>query len=695
MVQPKPRGATEPEIDLDEAERFLRLLDAEAERWTFLTFDDDHERQDKRLVRVFHGTLVEHADELARLNERGAGVFVVMNETDFEGCATKNIQRVRALSLDLDGEPLEPVLANELRPHIVVESSPGRYHCYWSVGDGMPGEFADVVRSIAKKFDGDPAVAMLTHTARVPGFLHMKAEPFQVRIKSYHVHASYSWDRVCEAFPPQKKAHRAPGSVITLPAGAPLAAAEAFLKHCHSQGDVPLLRHFRGAFYIWTGTHYRELSVESVEKQLYVFLKPVLVQKKDRVEPFNPTRNKIGEIVHALQRGTLIDARLETPTWLGIQNDDRSAEHLVSCRNGILNIKTRELIPHDPYFLTMNCLPLDFDPDAPEPKRWLQFLMELWPEKKVEGENGKMVDVNAVAEQCLQEIFGYLITSDTKQQKIFLLVGPKRGGKGTIVYVLVHLLGNENVVFQQLKSLSGEFGRWPLIDKKLAVVPDARLGPKVDTHAVAEQLLSISGGDAQTINRKLQSFWTGNLDVRFLITTNELPSIADSSGTLASRFILLPMTESFFGKEQLDLKQRLRDELAGILNWALEGLDRLRKRGYFKMPAASKEAIEQLEELGSPVAAFVRDWCNSGEQTSIKAKELYGAYCVWSKEAGHAKPLTNVYFGRALLGLLPKVTSTKATSAKRKYLGIDLSEEGRDLYHEARDEASDLKRQRR
>jgi putative DNA primase/helicase len=149
-----------------------------------------------------------------------------------------------------------------------------------------------------------------------------------------------------------------------------------------------------------------------------------------------------------------------------------------------LDIVTRELLPHDPHFFTMNCLPLEYDPAAPKPSRWLKFLEEVFPRDEE-------------AEDCLQEMFGYLLTAHTRQHKLFLLVGPKRGGKGTIVFVLSELLGPENVVYPTLKSLTGEFGRWPLIDKKLAVIADARLGPKADAHAVAEHMLSISGGDPE------------------------------------------------------------------------------------------------------------------------------------------------------------------------------------------------------
>ena len=141
-------------------------------------------------------------------------------------------------------------------------------------------------------------------------------------------------------------------------------------------------------------------------------------------------------------------------------------------------METRKLLPHDPQFLTMNCLPLDYDPNAPVPTRWLAFLEEIWPNDKS-------------AQRCLQEKVGYFLTPDNRLQKLFIIVGPKRGGKGTIVFVLSKLIGRENVVYPTLKSMAGEFGRWPLIDKKLAIIADARLGPQTDAHAVAEHLLSI------------------------------------------------------------------------------------------------------------------------------------------------------------------------------------------------------------
>jgi putative DNA primase/helicase len=456
---------------------------------------------------------------------------------------------------------------------------------------------------------------------------------------------------------------------VILPAGAPLVAAEEYVKRHRSQGDVPLLRAYRGAFYLWVGTHYREHPDEKVEADLYAFLGEALaIARNGNIGPYNPTKNKVGEVRHALRRGLQIDRECEMPCWLGEQAD-RSAENLVACRNGILNLETRELLSRDPHFFTTNCLPLDYDPNAPEPQRWLQFLHELWPEDQD-------------AKNCLQEIFGYALTHDTQQHKLFCLVGPKRAGKGIIASILTELLGRENVVYPTLKSMAGEFGRWPLIDKQLAIIADARLGPKADAHAVAEQLLSISGGDPQTINRKNQSFWNGHLGVRFLITTNELPAIADASGTLPSRFVLLVMRVSFYGREDLLLKEKLRPELAGILNWALDGLDWLRYRGHFEMPSSSLDSIRQLEDLGSPVSAFLRDWCETGITNQVNVKLLYAAYRVWSEEAGQ-RPLARHVFGKALHAVVPNL-GTSGSGMARCYLGVNFSAEGHQQYEAAR-----------
>jgi hypothetical protein len=134
---------------------------------------------------VMHGTLAKMRFKLEALNRAGAGIFVMVNAGDgvirpgAKTCRTAaNVQRVRAVFVDLDGAPIAPVLESALLPDWVVQSSPGRWHAYWKVTDCPPGEFSAVQTALATKYNGDPSVKDLPRVMRVPGFVHRKAQPF-------------------------------------------------------------------------------------------------------------------------------------------------------------------------------------------------------------------------------------------------------------------------------------------------------------------------------------------------------------------------------------------------------------------------------------------------------------------------------------------------------------------------------------
>ena len=155
-----------------------------------------------------------------------------------------------------------------------------------------------------------------------------------------------------------------------------------------------------------------------------------------------------------------------------------------------------------------------------------------------------------------------------------------------------------------------------------------------------------------TIDRKYREPWTGRLPTRFLILTNELPRLSDASGALASRFILLVLTQSFYGKENPKLTGELLAEASGIFNWALEGLDRLTQRGYFVNPESGADAIRQMEDLSSPVSAFLRDQCVIGGANEVKVEALWTAWKTWcTGENRH--PGTKELFGRDLRAAVP------------------------------------------
>ena len=166
---------------------FLKMLDPDG-IFTFQTFDDDKVRKNPSLARVFQGTLDQHIDDLINMQQRGAGAFVMVSKgdgvtpPDHKTCRTaSNVVAVRSLFADLDGSPLEPLLAC-CQPDIIVESSPGKWHCYYLTSDCPLDEFKLRQQQIAQKFNSDPKVCDLPRVMRLPGFWHQKDTPFMSRI---------------------------------------------------------------------------------------------------------------------------------------------------------------------------------------------------------------------------------------------------------------------------------------------------------------------------------------------------------------------------------------------------------------------------------------------------------------------------------------------------------------------------------
>jgi hypothetical protein len=173
--------------DLSQTNLCLSTLDRDGV-FTFQVLPEAEGSTARSTVR--HGTLDEHGAELEALNQAGAGIYVMVNAGDgiikpgAKTCRTQaNVIRVRALFVDLDGAPLDPVLAWDVRPDLIVATSPGRWHVYWLVDDCELHEFSGLQQQLAAFFGGDPAVCDLPRVMRLPGFWHLKSEtPFLSRL---------------------------------------------------------------------------------------------------------------------------------------------------------------------------------------------------------------------------------------------------------------------------------------------------------------------------------------------------------------------------------------------------------------------------------------------------------------------------------------------------------------------------------
>jgi putative DNA primase/helicase len=451
--------------------------------------------------------------------------------------------------------------------------------------------------------------------------------------------------------------------VVALSPSAPLDSARELARRRYSHQSGRMLHHQQAWFYEWMGTRYREVDREEIRAVVYQFLDGAKrLNDDEKLVPFNPTRNKVADVLDALAAATQLPGTVRAPAWLDTASRPDPME-ILACSNGLLHLPSRNLLPHTTAFFGVNAVGYAYDPNAGPPQEWLKFLASIFPRDQ------QSIDT-------LQELFGLLLTPDTRHHKAFLFVGGRRSGKGTIARVLTALLGPENVAGPTLNSLAQNFGLASLIGKTLAIISDARLGGRTDVHVIAERILSITGEDRIDVDRKFKEPWTGQLPTRFVILSNELPRLSDASGALASRFIVLLFTQSFYGREDHGLIKRLLPELPAILLWALVGRDRLAQRGYFLQPKSAMQAVRELEDLASPIGAFLRDCCEVGRVHSVRPEALYERWTKWCDQQHRDHPGTVQTFGRDLRAALPGLIIVNPRDAAGKpvryYQGLGL-----------------------
>ena len=444
--------------------------------------------------------------------------------------------------------------------------------------------------------------------------------------------------------------------------------ARTFLDNFFSSEEGYKLVHYAQDFYLHCGTHYEILEEATIRAKVYAFLdRCKRAGKKGALEPFNPSPASVSAALDAVKSITHLpnQANTKPPIWLEKYAANKpDASKLISLRNGLFHIEDSLLIPHSLGFFTQNSLPFAYNQSAQCP-RWLAFLQSVW------GNDPESIE-------CLQEMFGYIISGDTRQQKFFNIIGPRRSGKGTINKILVALLGQHNTVAPQLEELCDTFGLQPWLGKLLASFTDAR-APERNRSAVVSQLLRIVGGDTITINRKNKESWNGYLPTRIVVYSNEVLQLTENSNALTGRMIVLKMTKSFYNKEDADLAHKLEQELSGIFNWAVEGLHRrLERGGHFIQPKTGIELLEVMAELGNPIGSFCDDALEFDPEATVSKDEVFACYKHWALKKS-LPPGTEMAFKRRFLAATQEhfvESSLDRTDGARThvYRGVKLNE---------------------
>jgi P4 family phage/plasmid primase-like protien len=443
--------------------------------------------------------------------------------------------------------------------------------------------------------------------------------------------------------------------------------ARTFLDGFFTREEGYSLVHYADEFYIYVGTHYEVIEEATIRAKVYAFLdkckKPA---KQGALVPFNPSPATVSAALDAIKSIVHLPNHPNTkpPIWLeGYAQSKPPSSKLISVMNGIFHLEDSILLPHSLGFFTQNSLPFDYNPTASCPV-WMGFLQSVWPE-----------DDESIS--TLQEMFGYILSGDTRQQKFFNIIGPRRSGKGTINKVLVALLGQHNTVAPELGELCDTFGLQPWLGKLLASFTDAR-APERNRSAVVSQLLRIVGGDTITVNRKNKDAWNGYLPTRLVMYSNEVLQLTENSNALTGRMIVLKMTKSFFDTEDTELAHKLEKELSGIFNWAMEGLARrLERGGHFLQPKSGKEYLDLMEELGNPMKPFADDALEFDPLASTLKEEVFACWKHWALKKSMSPGTEQAFKRRFLAATQEKYVESRQVQVNGErsqvYAGVKLN----------------------
>jgi putative DNA primase/helicase len=331
---------------------------------------------------------------------------------------------------------------------------------------------------------------------------------------------------------------------------------------------------------------------------------------------------------------------------LPVSPDDLDTDRwLWNCHSGTVDLRTGELRPHQRGDLITKLAPVMYDPDAMCPT-WLTFLDRI-----MAG------DVDLI--RFLQKAIGYALTGDTREQCLFLLYGVGANGKSTLIDTLLALLGD---YAKQAEFTTFLQRQYDTVRNDIAALRGARFVSEVeagDGRRFAEPLLKlVTGGDTIRARFLYQEEFEYKPQFKLFLATNHKPNIKGTDHAIWRRIRLVPFTVTIPEAEQdQELPARLREELSGILTWAVEGCLAWQEEG-LGIPAVVKAATDDYRNEMDIVGQFLDERCLFDPSVSTQATTLYTAFKTWCQQSGEQE-LTQTAFGLRLKerGYQPEKTS--------------------------------------
>ena len=321
-------------------------------------------------------------------------------------------------------------------------------------------------------------------------------------------------------------------------------------------------------------------------------------------------------------------------------------ENYINFSNGVLDLENMEMLDHDPSLGFKYVLPFDYDPNADCPK-FKKFLSQVTLNRS------DLIDV-------LVEFMGYSLAGVDPNlgQKALILYGDGSNGKSVLIEILRALAGADNY---STLSMGNEINklenRYQLSGKLFNVSEETPTGAMVES-SVFKAL--VSGGEVQARKLYCDAFSMRNY-AKIIMACNELPRTNDLSHGMLRRLLIVPFDATFTANNRdIHIVSKLKEELSGIFNLAMEGYRRFVRQEGFTESKVVQQSIDSYVEDNDSVQNFISDECKFEPEALIASTKLYANYKFYCEQAS-LNPLNSIKFSKRMKQILLSIYSEDRT----------------------------------
>ncbi|MGG3813138.1 phage/plasmid primase, P4 family [Methylorubrum rhodesianum] len=312
---------------------------------------------------------------------------------------------------------------------------------------------------------------------------------------------------------------------------------------------------------------------------------------------------------------------------------------LVGCGNGVLDLRAGKLVK--PSCIVTRRLGTNYNSQAQCPS-FIEFLKQVF-----DGDKEKV--------DFIRRGVGYTLTGSVAAQCLFVAIGSGANGKSTFLKIIQELMGDYGTSLPSNSLMASKFGNdktddiASLAGRRFVSASEGEIGQKL---AVSKVKL-MTGGDTIPCRPLYGQYFNLKPEFKIWFATNDLPVIQGGDEAIWRRIHVIDFPVSFNeGQRDSGLFDRLKLELPGILNWALQGVQELgeMKNGFLNPPASVRNGTTRYRSDSDTVASFVEVSCDRVEDAIERMNVLHSAYSRWCEASG-LEPLSSNMFGKELIRL--------------------------------------------